>query len=160
MGLGSRVQARLPFRSGAMTKYPYDIGRITDETLEQLARVQFPTQRPRIPGLAEALPGSRYLLASPVERVAGRDPPAGEATNTMQHSRRSVSNPDMLLAETTERFFPQDDWRELIRSCGRRQSALERISRKPDGFLRLMQQRAAELPTSAGAEAREAERID
>src|SRR5438105_2570887 len=75
MGLGSRVQARLPFRSGAMTKYPYDIGRITDETLEQLARTQFPTQRRRIPGLAEALPGSRYRLASPVERVAGCDPP-------------------------------------------------------------------------------------
>jgi hypothetical protein len=65
----------------------------------------------------------------------------------------------MPLAEAPEHFFAQDDWQELINSCGSRQAALERISWKPDGFLRLMLQQAAERPTAAGAEAREAERI-
>jgi hypothetical protein len=64
------------------------------------------------------------------------------------------------LAEAPEHFFNQEDWKELVRSCGGRDAALERISRKPEGFVQCwVEQAAAQLRDAAGELARKELRI-
>jgi hypothetical protein len=88
------------------------------------------------------------------------DPQPGGETSSVQPFGTPIGDSDIPLAEAPEHFFAQDDWQELINSCGGRQAALARISWKPDGSYRLWQQGAAELLTPGGAKAREAQRID
>ena len=63
------------------------------------------------------------------------------------------------LREAPEHFFEQEQWLEFISGCGGREAALRQIGRKEDPLFVFVRQRAAELSTAAGPQAREAERV-
>jgi hypothetical protein len=117
-----------------------DIGAITRETLEQLARV----------GRAEPLLRS-YRPTSEVT-----SDPAGPSTQETSRRKRPPPrdpNAGLALEEVPEHFFDQDKWNDFVSNCGGREKALHRISHPDPAFLEIAKQL-----TSADARAREEER--
>jgi hypothetical protein len=76
------------------------------------------------------------------ERPPPRDPSAG-----------------LALEEVPEHFFDQDKWNDFVSICGGREKALHRISHPDPALLVCARRQVAKQLTSAGARAREEERV-
>ena len=129
-----------------MDKPLIDFGGITRETLEQLARV----------GRAEPLlPG--YWPTSEVTS----DPAGPSARETTRRKRPPPRDPSagLALEEVPEHFFDPDKWNDFVSSCVGHEKALRQISHPDPAFLVFARREVAKQLTSAGARAREEERV-
>jgi len=135
----------------AANRFLIDLGQITRETLDQLARA----------GRDEVYAWSDQPTEGPGPEPFG--PSAHGDTETADQKQapqlHGPSSADILLEEAPEHFFDPTEWSEFVSSCGSRQDALRRISYlEPDSFV-LARRQAAEQPTLVGARALEQERL-
>ena len=132
-----------------MDKRLIDIGGITRETLEQLARV----------GRAEPLLPSFRPTSEVMSDRAGPRPHGKRETSGRKCPPPRDPNAGLALAEVPEHFFDQDKWIDFVSSCGGREKALYRISHSDPALLVFTRREVAKQLTSAGARAREEERV-
>ena len=126
-----------------MNKHPLDLGRITRETLDQLATAR--NDWPAVPDPAVVSPKFPGHLNSGEQQLPS---PLADDPST-----------GIPLPNVPERWFNPDHWNELVSACGGRQAALGMISSQEDGMFVLTRRRAAEQPGRVGAAAREQERL-
>ena len=126
-----------------MAKHLLDLGRITRETLDQLATRNDPV-------------GERFGSTSSEPRP--HTDKEMKCQEPSPHLARDTSA-GVALQQAPERFFDPNEWNDLVSGCGSRQAALHNISVVEDGSFTHMRLRAAAQPTPLGASAREAERI-
>jgi hypothetical protein len=122
-----------------MAKHLLDLGRITRETLDQLA-----TRNDSV--------GERLGSTSSEPR-----PHTDKEMKCQEHSPHLArdTSAGVALQQAPERFFDPDDWNDFVSGSGSRQAALHNISVVEDGSFTYMRLWAAEQPTPLGASARE-----
>jgi hypothetical protein len=127
-----------------MNNHPLDLGRITRETLDQLATAR--------QGVGRQLPESEQVASQPPSHLdpEDRELPAQPADDP------GLGIP---LQQAPERFFDPVEWDELVSGCGGRDAALRLISDEERGLLVWMQREVAQQPTPAGAAARNQQRL-
>jgi hypothetical protein len=126
-----------------------DVGGITRQTLEQLARV----------GRAEPLLPSYRPTSEVISDRAGAKPRGKGETSGRERPPTGNPSAGLALAEVPEHFFDQDKWNDFVSSCGGREKALHRISHSDPALLVFTRREVAKQLTSAGARAREKERV-
>lgn len=127
-----------------MNTHLLNLGRITRETLDQLATAGQPIGR-----------------QSPASGQVAPQPPSHLDPEDRELPAQPADDPSLgiPLQRAPERFFDPAEWDELVSGCGGRDAALRVISDREDGFLVWMRREVAKQPTPAGAAAREEERL-
>ena len=134
-----------------MDKHPIDLGRITRETLDQLARALH--EEPLPPRDQPAERSAPY----PSKPWAHDDEETSSRAGHLQSGKDQGAG--VPLEEAPEQFFDQDLWSDFVSRCGSRQAALRKISYPEDGFFVAARRSVAKEPTLTGAKAREQEEV-
>jgi hypothetical protein len=102
-----------------MNKHLLDLGRITRETLDQLATV-----------------GQRIGRQFPASEKVAPQPPSHLDREDRKLPAQLADDPSLgiPLQQAPERFLDPVEWNELVSGCGGRDAALGVISDREDGF--------------------------